>query len=164
VLLLLLFQEANQWPALGRTGTVIGFVLLIASAIGNLLQARGMRWKGTAEAYQSELVVVRERADRETSEKAELQKEVAKLHERTDLRPLQQQMVDLQSKLVDSMDKQSTRFEATLAANTKALTELTEHICSHSAQEEKAFAGLASAITAVEQRLILGTRSRAKAK
>lgn len=142
---------------------VLGTLNVVQFRQGQKVQAakeETSHWKGTAEAYEKELKVVRERADREAGEKAKLQEEVTKLHERTDLKPLQEQMITLQGQLVESMNKQSELFNMALAENTKMLKQLSEHICTHSSNEEAAFKSLASAMTAIEQQVLLNGRAQ----
>jgi hypothetical protein len=174
-----LFLQQNFPPAVGPWWvTAILLVLFIASGVINLVQlAKGRevaRWKSAAEVaektvnlYEKQLTAVRDRADRIDGENKTLLTENATLHAKTDLSRLQAQSEqfqrdnqDVQGRIVSGLEQVSrlsaerfADFGAVLSINTKAISDLGQHMTSEFEFHKKAFADITSVLQAIDRRL-----------
>lgn len=128
-LLTLLFEQTSSMPVqLGPLGTLFMTLLAIALAGLNAYQWRksgeALHWRGAAQAFESELGIVRERCQRLETANSDQGKEIATLRGKTDLESLKTQTTDMQRMIVEHVHRVSERHEAMLAG----LKELTQTV------------------------------------
>ena len=133
-MLIFLFQESFP-VALGPLGTLLLSLLALASGSINVYQLYKSReagaWRGAANAYEAELGIVRERAERLTTENKGLTSEVAVLKARTDLSQLAHDSSEQHAGIVLALRQLAEGEAQRYAQVTQMMTEQTKLILGH---------------------------------
>ena len=172
--LIALFEQVgnSEMPiVLGRLGTVITLLGMVALAVLNVLQYRQRlrvdeakretdaarnetsHWMGTANAYEKELGVVRERCNRLEADNQEIAKHIGELQAKTDLKPLMEIQERVATVLQDLSTGSADRYMKAMdviTKNTDAIGTLEKHMTREFAQNRKA---LKKVTTAFEKKM-----------
>ncbi|HEX6182648.1 MAG TPA: hypothetical protein VFZ44_01975 [Pyrinomonadaceae bacterium] len=133
---ILFFQAAGE-SASQPWAVALGILASILGAI-NVYQLYKSReagtWKGAANAYEAELGIVRERAERLTAENQDLTRQVADLKARTDLSQLARDSSEQHAGIVlalkglsESSARQHAQLTQTMAEQTRMFLGLQSH-------------------------------------
>lgn len=129
MLILLLLQNAGAEVASHPGALPLGILAAILGAI-NVYQLYKSReagtWKGTANAYEAELGIVRTRAERLTTENQELTRQVAELKARTDLSQLARDSSEQHAGIVLALKELSETSARQHAQLTQAMSDQTK--------------------------------------
>jgi hypothetical protein len=170
-------------PSLVWAAWIITLLFAIASGVINLIQLRKSKdievakgevsqaqnetahWKGTAGAWEKELVVVRERCDRLEAANADLTKENATLHSRTDLESLKAQTANIEKLILAQSQRSQERHDASLRRHeatlenmrevTSTIKEMHEHFLQRDSENSKVVAAQFELIKSLQSSLNL---------
>ncbi len=149
-------QTGAPWWAV-----LIAGVLLVASGVLNVVQLYKSRelaqWRGAAEAagetnrlYESELKLVRERADRLTDENESKSKRIGVLEARTDLDGLRAQITTMEKATSREISEGQLKIVSALQGMT---SNIMEGFAKHSAEDHEFQGRICTVLEGIEKRM-----------
>lgn len=149
---------------LGQPGTILLASMTLVSAGLNAYQLyrgnQASRWKGTSEAFEKELIVVRARSARLEAENIEYVKTLSELKAKTDLSSLERLNLEADRRnqevheriilslntLIDNSTTRNAQLSAVLLENTSAIRALSERMTNEFELHRGAFANMIRAL------------------
>jgi hypothetical protein len=152
----LLFQVAAEAVSQPWAVQALGIFAAILGAI-NVYQLYKSReagtWKGTANAYEAELGIVRTRAERLTTENQELTRQVAELKARTDLSQLAHDSSEQHAGIVVALKDLSETSARQHAQLTQAMSDQTKLFLGLQSHTASVFESVAEQFRAIKAEL-----------
>ncbi len=125
-MLILFFQDAGLSQPWATPLAVLAAILGLINVYQLYKSREAGTWKGAANAYEAELGIVRTRAERLTTEKEELARQVAELKARTDLTQLAHDSSEQHAGIVVALKELSEASARQHAQVTQAMTDQTK--------------------------------------
>lgn len=162
IVMVFLIQVDSMPIQMGPVGTILMTLLAVSLAAFNAYQWRksseASHWRGAAQAYESELGIVRERCTRIENENKEQVKAITELQAKTDLTKLQSQAEQFQresqlvhAQIVDALKELSighadryAKATETMNQNTQAMQDMARHMMEEFGFHKKAFTEISS--------------------
>jgi hypothetical protein len=152
---ILLFQNAGEVVS-QPWATALGLIAAILGSI-NVYQLYKSReagtWKGTANAYEAELGIVRTRAERLATENQELTRQVADLKARTDLSQLAHDSSEQHAGIVVALKELSETSTRQHAQLTQAMSDQTKLFLGLQSHTARVFESVAEQFRAIKTEL-----------